>query len=612
MQQRPYLYPILFVTLLLSYGCAIGQISRIGNSPYPATAVPDTLYMISTGSMSTSQQVTVQTLQGLLAKTKSRIMVEAGAPGFRADLQARHQVIYDSTYYTDFSGLVNHFKNNISGYILSYPSDSAIDPAISLCSPLHAIVIAPADSALANLLGIPMVYDMTTGRGAYWAFDSLQTNYSRKILIYQDTLKAYCLTDYGVFSGAYDFYDLNVSSPLCIEAFSHMDTNAAVLGWGSEYPLCSTVSSYGGVLHAADWASNLSTYTNFPSPQQQQHYHDADTTLVPGTHTVCFLMSDGDNVQWLLNDFTTNPSWFASPRRGLYPLGWTVSPSLGELAPTILQYLYDSARATATGGDYFVSAASGMGYIYPSMEPNIDSSAAITARIAHKDDLHIVNVIDNLTIPSFLPYVYLKYLSNPDIDAILYYTYGDNYSGLNGYATCIDGKPLISSRFSLWGGVYSPDQLSATLNQQSKDPYSTAGYSLITVHVWSNNVDSVIKCIQGLDSTVRVVSPEAFVKLFKKGIDCDTTVNGISAINKTTSGISISPNPTEGQINISSTQILSNATIILHDVTGRVVMEKMNQSGANFMLDISAQPAGMYFVEVQQSGISWTQKVVKE
>ena len=246
------------------------------------------------------------------------------------------------------------------------------------------------------------------------------------------------------------------------------------------------------------------------------------------------------------------------------------------------------------------------------MEPNIDSSAAITGRIAHKDDLHIVNVIDNLTIPSFLPFVYSKYLSNPDIDAILYYTYGDNYSGLNGYATCINGKPLISSRFSLWAGVYSPDQLSATLNQQSKDPYSTAGYSLITVHVWSNNVDSVIKCIQGLDSTVRVVSPEAFVKLFKKGIDCDTTVNGISAINKTTNGISISPNPTDGLINILSKQNLSDAIITLHDVTGRVLMEKANQSGTKFTFDISSQTDGIYFIEVQQGGNSWTQKVVKE
>ena len=51
MQQRYYfIYAILLiVTLLLSHTWAMGQaISRIGNSPYPATATPDTLYMIHT------------------------------------------------------------------------------------------------------------------------------------------------------------------------------------------------------------------------------------------------------------------------------------------------------------------------------------------------------------------------------------------------------------------------------------------------------------------------------------------------------------------------------------------------------------------------------------
>ncbi len=614
MKHRYLLYAILAFILLLSQTWAMAQpISRIGNSPYPtATSTPDTLYMISTGRMSLSQQVTVQTLQGLLAKTKPAIMVEAGAPNLRADLQVRHQVVYDSTYYTDFGGLLSHFKTSVSGYILCYPADSAIDPAISLCSPLHAIVIAPADSSLADSLGIPMVYDMTTGRGAYWAFDTLQNSYSRKILLYQDTLKAYCLSDYGVFAGAYDFYDLNVASQLSKSAFSHMDTNAAVLGWGEEYPLCSTVSSHGGVLHAADWASNLSTYTNFPSPAQQQRYHSADTVLEPGTHTVCFLMSDGDNLQWLVNDFTSSTDWFGSQRRGLYPIGWTISPALGEVAPTILQYLYDSAAVAATGGDYFVAAASGMGYIYPGLEPNVDSSVAITARMIQKDNMSIVNVIDGMTDAALLPYIYTKYLDNPVIDAIFYYTYSDNYSGLGGYAECINGKPLISARYSLWGGVFSPDSLAGVLNLQAKDPYSSAGYSLITVHAWSNNVDSIIKCIQGLDNTVRVVSPDAFVKLFKKGNSCDTVATGVSDISTAVSGIRPMPNPTGASVTITTAQNLSDATISLLDLTGRVLIEKANQSGSSLTLDMSAQPSGMYFVEVQQGGSIVTAKVVRE
>ena len=50
-----------------------------------------------------------------------------------------------------------------------------------------------------------------------------------------------------------------------------------------------------------------------------------------GKHKVAFLMSDGDNIQWMYNTFAVQPSWWASPDRGKVPLGWTVSPGLVEL-----------------------------------------------------------------------------------------------------------------------------------------------------------------------------------------------------------------------------------------------------------------------------------------
>jgi hypothetical protein len=39
--------------------------------------------------------------------------------------------------------------------------------------------------------------------------------------------------------------------------------------------------------------------------------------------------------------------------------GWTVSPALSELAPTVLDYFYQNASNTDTAKDYFVAAPSG-------------------------------------------------------------------------------------------------------------------------------------------------------------------------------------------------------------------------------------------------------------
>ncbi len=36
--------------------------------------------------------------------------------------------------------------------------------------------------------------------------------------------------------------------------------------------------------------------------------------IEPETHTVCFLMSDGDNIQWMLNLFAEDNRWFGSPK----------------------------------------------------------------------------------------------------------------------------------------------------------------------------------------------------------------------------------------------------------------------------------------------------------
>jgi hypothetical protein len=48
------------------------------------------------------------------------------------------------------------------------------------------------------------------------------------------------------------------------------------------------------------------------------------------------------------------------------------------------------------------------------------------------------------------------------------------------------------------------------------------------------------------------------------------------------------------------------------DLTGQILMGKAGQSGTAVTIDLAMQPAGMYFVEIQQAGTTWTGKVVKE
>ncbi len=92
----------------------------------------------------------------------------------------------------------------------------------------------------------------------------------------------------------------------------------------------------------------------------------------------------------------------------------------------------------------------------------------------------------------------------------------------------------------------------------------------------------------------------------------NTTPNGIAAIANQSNSLQVYPNPANQSAIISLQSVVNAATIKLINITGQTVIEKQNQSGKQFTIDLSTQAAGIYFVEVQQSGVVWRGKVVKE
>ena len=579
---------------------------RIGNSPYPVSTQPDSLFMVNIDLFTQPQQLAVITLQGLLAKIKPRIMVTRGTPEFRLDLQEHYGVTYDSTYFSDFHGLIAHFKPQISGYILCPFSDTSTNAAISICSHYNAVTVNPADTAFFDSLGIPML-NSTSGKGQGWAFNNYRPYFSKRILSYQEASKNTFLSDWSVYTGAFHFYDLLPITDLADSAFANLNTNGVAFGWANEFVFVYNASNFGVHVHASDFCNNLSTFSNFSAPTVQKN-HSTDTILKPGVHTVCFLMSDGDNVQWLMGAFADGHNWYGSNKRGTLNMGWTVSPAMAELAPTELKYMYDTAATAENGKDYFIAGPSGLGYIYPDNFHPLDSAAAITSRIMEKADMRILNVIGNAWQNQFFE----PYLDKPNIDAIFYYDYTNFYFGLHGLSTCINGKPVISARYDLVNGYFSADTLAKLLNGQVKDPTSVDGYSLVAVNAWQDGMDSLVACYQKLDSTVRVVTPDAFVKLWKAGTGC-APATGIGQLSTVKIELSCQPNPCNNisYVNYSLSQP-TQADLILCDAYGRKVKtlaSGFQSPGAHQLtFDTHALPAGLYFYSLQGDGFKKTAK----
>ena len=603
---------VLLFAILLIYATTHAQnvASRIPNSPYPVTVRPDTLLMVNIDLFTQTQQLTVVTLQGLLAKTKPRIMITRGTPAFRSDLQNNYGVTYDSTYFNDFAGLMNHFKPEVSGYVLCNMGDTSTNGAISVCGFYNAVVASAADTALLDSLGIPQVYNMI-GKGQIWAFDTFRTEYNKRIISYQNVSKCTYLSDYSVYAGAYQMYDVIPLSPLADSAFGNLQPNSAAFGWADEFTFVYQASLHGTHVHASDFCNNLSTFSNFSAPAVQKN-HSVDTLIKPGVHTVCFLMSDGDNVQWLMGTFANGNNWYGSNKRGTLNMGWTVSPALAELAPTELKYMYDTAATLPNGMDVFVAGPSGMGYVYPDYFNPLDSAAAITGRMMKKADMSILNIIGN----SWQDIYFEPYLNQPDIDAIFYYDYNDFYFGEHGLSTCINGKPVISARYDLVTGYFSVDTLAKLLNNQVKDPTSVDGYTLVAVNAWDDGMDSLVACYQKLDSTVRVVTPDAFVKLYKQGTGCNNTT-AVMPQPVSTKGIELSclPNPCSTSSDVTYTIAQTGPVeLLLCDAFGRkvrtLVSGLQNAGTHQITLDTRALPAGMYFYTLQGDGFRKTARFV--
>lgn len=515
---------VMFMALFYS-SLLLGQekARRIEGSPFPVSSIPERIYVIKDEFCTEAEKFTVNTLQGALAKKLPAIYRDYGSGYSRwlTDLNDNYPVELDSSYYTNFEGLIEHFKDSVSGYVLCNLHDNSANTAVSFCGILNAIAVPPEKLSLMSDLGIPMLEDVRS-RDEQWALDKYEDQFSKKIVSYQHESKDLFLSDYSVYTGAFHFYD-DINSSLTTQAFSRMDNDGMMFGWGDdEYYTVEKASKNSLNVFPADWAINLSTLSNFEAETKQKN-HLENVSTQENVHTVCFVVSDGDNIQWLLSEFGINEAWYGSPDRGKFDLGWTISPALCELAPTAMKYLYDQSADSEIGRDYFIAGPSGIGYNYPSQFPAINDMSKLLNEYMNKSDLNIINVIDQpATLEGVKPY-----LDQEAIDAIFLYSYSDHYQ-VNGSIEWYNHKPVIAARFPFWEGVNTPKSLANKLNSMPRDPEIQSGYSLIPVHAWSISVSEVKACVDLLDENIRVVAPDEFIKLIKANVEDESHLVNIA------------------------------------------------------------------------------------
>lgn len=490
--------------------------------------IPKKLYVISENDMTKAEQTMITTLQGIVSsKSNEQIYILSDSePDYKLwleDLKKNYNVKYKLI--KDPWKLLKIFKSYVDGYILYTTfNPPSINNACSLASLKNSLAIDEAIEEKVKEQGLTKLVKDCRDTDKYWAFNTLWNsglNHSTVIEISPD--KPLALRDYAITSKSLVFYEDNVNDFSFRESiFKSMDDNGHCLGWGPDEHTNVTIASKHGIdVTAADWSYNLSvlsSYTSIPRKQKQESNFKGED----GVHYVTFIMSDGDNQQWMLGSNYSSKNWFGSPYRGDFNLGWSINKSLYYLAPTVFHKYYESAGSSKYF-DNFVTSPSGNGYMYPSKFPinKLDSYTNTLSEYMKKVDQNYILILDDEAL--YKTNIWDKYTCHDNIHGLLYLNYYKNNS-YEGKIVWSNNKPIVSCRDLLWWGLESEtnivDNINKRINLGYTDIKNPNSYSFVYVHVWSNTMDNVNNVITKLNQNpkVRIVTPNTFMKLINENV----------------------------------------------------------------------------------------------
>lgn len=447
------------------------------------------ILVLDWGAMSPAEQALSASAQGILAK-KGRIVWHANG-GIQEAILKRLGRDRPLRRLASVWDLVRQEQKEFRGFILCEIGQPSLSIATSLAGPLRSLI---ADQSLAFRLS-SMGFTITADAASPDAASLLkQAPQKKKLAVEQRNSIAGHLRDFAV------RHDLPAFSAATREErraiASSLGAPAMVLGWGpDEYEWVEDLSRAGATGVAADWCLNLSVLGLVPGRPKAPRPPRAPA-LAKGRRFAAFVMSDGDNIQWLTGGFATDLRWYGSPQRGRLPITWEVSPLLAEWAPAVLEEIF----TRATPNDGFVAGPGLPGYTFPHLLPNRPAQAAASRRFLSRSGLGVASFLNS---NDGSPMDCADWMALREVKGGIYKDYAP-YNRRKGEVAWFASKPLAAYRFLLWEGLTGVEELAAQVNAM---PAQGEGrFALINVHAWS--FDSIGGPMEAIARTAAMLEPD--------------------------------------------------------------------------------------------------------
>ena len=212
---------------------------------------------------------------------------------------------------------------------------------------------------------------------------------------------------------------------------------------------------------------------------------------------ISFTISDGDNLQY--NQHRMLALW-KDPARGTLPIGWTISPSLVQTAPSLATY-YMSTMST---NDELIAVPSGVGYMYPSEWPQAQLPAFlnVTGQTMQTMKLALIEVLDSGSGQAFvnpaLQTTYVDVLAPFGVKGIL-----SGSSQSQSSWKKISGVPVLQN-------LGLGDSVSKTVSLIQN---ASAKYLNVYIMAWSMTPTNLQQVVQQLGNQYQIVKPSVLLEM---------------------------------------------------------------------------------------------------
>lgn len=440
--------------------------------------------------------------------------------------------------YESVDGLRVQLKGFFDGYVLTDVKNNPESGIVaSVASHVYnSIIVDVRDKEYFEKAGYSMKYDAThkTTLDAWHEFKDKCSNEALVIMPVQTgELREFAIKN--------NLFVLNLNKKqgdprsgqnvdLLEEVLAWLQPNVPVYGWEqgvSEDQFVARISKSGHPMIPCDWSYNHSLtsllYTERQQPVQAQSFNPKLIDFDKKRNYVSFFLSDGDNIQWMMQDFAT--SFYDVPEAIEVKMSYGLPVStLSMMAPAQLHNLMNLRRDECSvlemlgGGYYYIDTYSQNN----NRNDNLKIAAerlAVSMRRYHVGLLGVMamNVKSAASREAYQAFVD----ANDRLEGIIALQYSP-YAGGGGEVFWVTNKngydiPVITVRYSLWDRIHeregSPDFIASKLKAEAQ----VESFSAICVHAWSrfegnaHGAAAARLCAGKLDGRFEVVNMQELV-----------------------------------------------------------------------------------------------------